>query len=354
MAVIFRVRGATVRGERRGRLCPLLVGLALLVVMRAGAEQGASVLVFPRVAAAEDRDTLVQLANLTESTAHVRCFYAGNGPPVVAFRLELGRLQPTMWSARQGRAVDSSDLRCGAGNLSCVGAGNDPGEIPALIDGFEGALWCVQTDAEGRPSGGDALSGQATIEERDSGDIARHGAIGLAAAGPNDGDEALCLGGEPRPDCPSGAEYEGCPDTWLLPHLADGTIEPATRDGTVGVEMSLALCSQDLAASGSEARLTFALTNELEESFSAATTVPGWSSFGLAAAGSVFRREVAGTDQVFTRIRSAGGAASGLIVAAEVVRDNGDGTARSALQPLRQGSQSGGDVLRLPPASESR
>lgn len=324
-----------------------LVGAALLAAAPAVARPGASLIVFPKVAADGDRDTLIQIVNVSESSARLRCFYSDAVSAALEFRLELGALQPTMWSARQGRAVDPSDPRCSDGNLSCVGAGNDPGEIPPLVERFAGALWCVQTDATGSPAGGDALAGQATLQERGSGDVIRYPAVGLADAGQNDGDDTLCLGGGVRPDCPAGAEYESCPDTWILPHLSDGTVEPATRDGTVSVELTTVLCSLDLTAPASSARLTFALTNELEESFSAATTVPGWSSFPLRAAGNVFRREVAGSDQVLARIRPAGAAAGGVLLLAEALRDNGDGTTRTALQLLHQDPPGAGDVLRI-------
>ena len=55
-----------------------------------------------------------------------------------------------------------------------------------------------------------------------TGDAMKYNALGVIGLETNDGDNVLCLGGAPSDDCPNGAEYNACPQTWILNHLADG------------------------------------------------------------------------------------------------------------------------------------
>jgi hypothetical protein len=59
--------------------------------------------------------------------------------------------------------------------------------------------------------------------------VAKYNAIGVIGNENNDGDNVLCLGGEPSEECPNGAEYDACPQVWIANHFAEGAPNPTTR-----------------------------------------------------------------------------------------------------------------------------
>ena len=60
-------------------------------------------------------------------------------------------------------------------------------------------------------------------------DVAKYNAIGVIGNENNDGDNVLCLGGEPSEECPNGAEYDACPQVWIANHFAEGAPNPTTE-----------------------------------------------------------------------------------------------------------------------------
>ncbi len=302
---------------------------------------------FPLVDGRVGADTLVQLVNVSDAPAYAWCVYQGGVVPL-QMHLTLAPEQPTHWLATQGRGVDGADPECGPGLLSCDGAGLDPGEIPATPGELLGALWCAQTDAEGALVGGNALVGSATVRNTETGDDWRYSAVGFLGLSTNDGDSNLCLGGSIREGCPAGAEYQACPDTWFMTQVTEGSGDPITHDGSVGVELTSVACSQDLSGGSSNAVTIFSITNELEQNFSSAANLPVWSSSSLAVLSNAFRRDLIGTDLAFTRIRGSGSSARGAVFLAAVRRDNGDGVSLTTVPLVRSGARTAGDVLRFP------
>lgn len=283
-------------------LCGVLVSvLALASVTRAEttSDVSGSVLVFPKVvwdgirvlASTYSRDTVVQISNTSNNLVHAHCFYVDarevNGLPlwqVTDFDIWLTRQQPVHWVVSQGRSVNPGD---GFGN---DGSGLDPGAIPPVPDGFQGELKCIQSDASGVPFGGNNLKGEAVIRDWD-GDVSKHNAIAilanpdLASADPA---TELLLDNSVLHD----GEYNSCPNQLLLDHFVDGTPNPVVQelnplwcsdgDCPIRTELTLVPCSEDFEnVIPSSVTVQFAIVNEVEQVFSASTTVNCWEEFRL-------------------------------------------------------------------------
>ena len=253
----------------------------------------ASLIIFPKVIADGTRDTVIQLTNTSNSLVAVRCVYLNGTPtppfglPALAethFSLSLFAQQPTHWVASQGRPVDPTDPPCSAMNTSCNGAGFDPGVVPAAPSGFQGELLCVQTDGSGAPLSGNNLVGQATVQNIATGALAQYIAIGLRGFDTNDGDNTLCLGGGVTLQCPNGAEYEGCPDSWWVSHVADGREDPLAGPGSaVHGELTFVSCKDDFAnqAYASSVVQLFAYDQNDSRFLSTSFSFTGWVSWPL-------------------------------------------------------------------------
>ncbi len=313
-------------------LCGVLAGVFLVASVtqaEVSSDLSGSVVVYSKViysgntSATDDRDTVIQLANTSNNLVHVHCFYVNAAtvnpslPPgpfnprlwqVTDFQLWLTRQQPVHWVVSQGRAVNPSD------GFGQDGSGLDPGAIPPVIPGFEGELKCVQTDAVGAPFGGNNLKGEALLR-REDGDVSKYNAIAILA----DPDRAsgepvreLALNSTPSED----GEYSSCPNTLFLDHFVDGAANPAVEvlnpgqcndtcvDDTCSISgdactttadcveatqcpirtnLTLVPCSQDFEnIVPGRVTVQFAIVNELEQAFSASTTVECWLDVRLA------------------------------------------------------------------------
>lgn len=288
-------------------LCGVLGSvLALASVARAevSTDVSGSVLVFPKVvydglevpigAVGVGRDTIIQLSNTSNNMVHAHCFYVNgandlSGNPlwqVTDFSIWLTRQQPTQWVASDGRQVNPSDNFPPGQN----GSGLDPGAIPPVPPGFQGELKCVQVDASGTPFGGNNLKGEAVIQAID-GDVSKHNAVAILANPDLAGDapaNELLLNNTAEND----GEYNSCANQLYLNHFVDGTtngaidsLNPeACDDDTCPIRTYLTLvpCSQDFENQvPAEVTVQFAIVNELEQIFSASTTVTCWETFRL-------------------------------------------------------------------------
>ena len=335
-------------------------------------DRPASLIVFPKVIADGTADTIIQIVNVSGSTVHAHCFYVNgapaspNQPPGPAnppqwstmdFAITLTRLQPTHWVASRGRLDDPTDGTCspigpGHGTFNCDGAGFDPGLVPALPPGFRGELLCYETDAVGAPISGDHLIGTATVQHLSSGDVAKYHAIGARGLQTNDSNGVLCLGGQVSAECPQGAEYDACPDTWILNHLADGGGDPlGAPDAALTTNITVVPCSHDLEHQLPQSvTLQLLLTNEFEQTFSASTTVTCWLETPLGSIDPVFNRDSLGGQLVQTRMRTVSGDGGFLVVAQTLRTPSGPGaqTTSSLVNVHVERAQSTGDVIRIP------
>ena len=251
-------------------------------------DEPGSIVIFPKVISDGTRDTLIQLTNTSTSSAHLHCVYvdtssasqgtcSGTTPPAQLcssdaecfaldngtcitckpydFDVSLSPLQPTVWRVSVGR--DSGDQSLGF----FIGA-----VPPHPI--FAGELKCFQTDIDGVPTGGNAIKGEATIENLDSGQISEYNGIAIKAintqtvaptcvGGANNG--ALCQTDAncQLPSLPGGVckisilldnttEYNACPKQLLVNHYAEGAADPFTG-AIVDSELTLVPCTEDLA-----------------------------------------------------------------------------------------------------------
>jgi hypothetical protein len=286
-------------------LCGVLVGIvAMASVTRAevSTDVSGSVLVFPKVVwTGEDgvvgvdpnsRDTVIQIANTSNNMVHAQCFYVNaqliGGKPIwqiTDFDIWLTRQQPTHWVASQGRQVNPSDA------FGTDGAGLDPGGVPPVPAGFEGELKCIQVDASGVPFGGNNLKGEEVIRSG-SGDVSKANADAILAnpdlAGQDPANQ-LMLNNSPL----NTGEYNACPNTWLVNHFVDGDDNPVIQefnpvwcgpDGCpIRTYLTLVPCTEDFENQiPASVTVQFQIVNELEQVFSASTTVTCWKNFRLA------------------------------------------------------------------------
>jgi hypothetical protein len=266
--------------------------------------EDASVLLFPFIVADGQHDTVVQLVNGAPRVTFVHCVYtpggAGGANQELGFDLVLVTRQPTHWVASTGRPLDPSDDNCDRNMTACDGAGFDPGSVPALPEGFQGDLLCVQVDRSRAPFSGNALRGSATLLDTDSGDIAKYAAVGLPGLAFNDADNTLCLGGEESDTCPRGAEYAACPRTWLLEQRSEGAAPPGVGSGLASrSDLILETCSRR--AGTGAAHVQMFVTNEFEQRLSTTVDVARWMRVALADL-QIFTREVTGSDFVHVAV----------------------------------------------------
>ena len=288
-------------------LCGVLVGIvavASVTSAEVSTDVSGSVLVFPKVVWTGEgtvtsgidpnsRDTVIQISNTSNNMVHAQCFYVNaqsiGGKPiwqVTDFDIWLTKQQPTHWVASQGRAVNPGD---GFGN---DGSGLDPGGVPPVPAGFQGELKCIQVDASGVPFGGNNLKGEEVIHSG-SGDVSKANADAILANPDLAGSEPanqLLLNNSPL----NTGEYNSCPNTWLLNHFVDGDDNPVIQefnpvwcdpDGGCPIRtyVTLVPCTEDFENQvPASVTVQFAIVNELEQVFSASTTVTCWKNFRLA------------------------------------------------------------------------
>ena len=206
---------------RAGGLFGLLVG-CMFVAAAARAdvvtERPGSILIFPKVVNTGGRDTVIQIGNTGNMMDHARCFYVDGRPgpggvPAcgnIDFQIWLTKQQPTHWRVSTGRAMDARDA-------TGENKGLDPGLVPAVPDGFVGALVCAETDSSDHPVGMNQLKGEATLEGPGL-DISKYNAIAIqGSAASNSGDNSLAL---------NGTEYNRCPADSLVNFIPDGATDP--------------------------------------------------------------------------------------------------------------------------------
>jgi hypothetical protein len=329
---------------------------------RTTSERPASILIFPKIVSDGTRDTFVQISNTANSVVHAHCFYV-NAYPVcqgigdcqqgtcsgrclpqwqeIDFNITLTKQQPAHWGAGLGRIAQSGD-GCSFNtdtkerNYDCYGSGLPTlGRIPPVSAPFEGELRCIEVDQSGAPISGNHLKGEATLIHRD-GDASKYNAIGiLGEPFTNNGDQTLCLGGPANAQCPTGAEYEGCPDRFWIPHFAAGADNPILGPtSTVRTAFTVVPCQVDYELSSlnlTRVTLQFRGVNEFEQLFSASTAVECWRSFFLDEVNPFFRVQDLQTRLVHTLMRPSEASPSSIAAIVEETHQVPSGaTARAA------------------------
>ena len=341
-------------------------------------------------------------------------------PPLwteVDFDIWLTKQQPTHWVVSQGRLVDATDPVC-TNKMTppfygCNGAGLDPGRVPPVVEYFTGELKCIEVDATGHPVSGNHLKGEATLVTNDvcepnrcvlgtctlSGDpcatsaqctdptglcvisgttcastddcrvegevlydVAKYNAIGILGNENNDGDGVLCLGGESTPECPLGAEYDACPQTWIANHFAEGAFDPVdeqfdtadSTDSSVNTAFTIVPCTQNFETQQPETVTIDVLTfNEYEQAISNTVRVTCWDDLFLDEIHPTnFSFATLGTTFAQTRLRPSNLTQSGFLMVGEefhsVDTDSDTFTSSAAVNYHIEGSRPGPDLITIP------
>ncbi|HVO27710.1 MAG TPA: hypothetical protein VMW56_29225 [Candidatus Margulisiibacteriota bacterium] len=290
-----------------------LCGFALaLGVVAAGAradvttEEGASILVFPKIQANGTFDTVIQITNTSNSILHAHCFYVDaslrstlSGLPCSVpsatclpiwqetdFLIWLTKQQPTHWLLSKGRNVDPTD------GFASDGSGFDPGRVPPEPD-FVGELKCIEVAESGEPVMGNFLKGEATLEVTattadalpdepgtQEGDVSKYNAIGIRANPDATPSNPLTL---------DDSVYNSCPAKLIVNHFATGSTDPVAEElgsalsgSSVATQLTLVPCSEDFENQRPKSvTVQFLIYNQFEERFSASTTVTCFLSVEL-------------------------------------------------------------------------
>jgi hypothetical protein len=274
-------------------------------------DEPGSIVIFPKVIFDGTRDTLIQLTNTSTSSAHVKCSYidtssggfcSGTTPPAqqcssdadcfandngtciacaeTDFNFSLTPLQPTVWRVSLGRnsgdqsegffigAVPPRSRSCLTSGVACTVDTDCVSGTGPCVGGILGELKCFQTDIDGVPIGGNALKGEATIENLSNGQISEYNGIAIKAINTQTV-APTCVGGANNakpcstdtdcqpPSLPGGVcrisllldnttEYNACPQQLLVNHYAEGATDPFTG-AHVDSELTLVPCTEDLA-----------------------------------------------------------------------------------------------------------
>ncbi|MFI5395533.1 MAG: hypothetical protein ACHQ9S_08370 [Candidatus Binatia bacterium] len=336
-------------------------------------EKGASILIFPKVRVDGTFDTIIQISNTGNSMAHAHCFYVNAslvdmftgqacGIPSATcvpqwqetdFDIWLTKQQPTHWLVSSGRNYQ------GISDLGSDSAGFAPGHVPPVQD-FIGELKCIEVTDSGEPLTGNHLKGEATIKslvdtkptpgtfnsgQTADGDVAKYNAIGILGKPDATPSNPLLL---------DGTNYDACPEKLILNHLSSGAKDPVATevlpatgsDSSSFTELTLVPCSEDFENQrGTTVTVQFLVYNELEQRFSASTTVSCYFNLEIARIdtqfsatenvdNSIFGRAVLGTDFAHTEITPVvqlNGFTGGLVgVAERIATAEVDGTATAA------------------------
>jgi hypothetical protein len=366
-----------VRLERRQLWLAIL--LATPAAAQINTDRGVSLLVFPKVIVDSTTDTLIQVTNNTSNQRHAHCFYTNraaenpslppgpDNPPRLVdydFDLWLTKQQPTHWLASSGRFDDPTDETCRIttceagksggfnGVADCCDAGFDGGRIPPLTPIFYGELRCVEVDASGFPVPGNALIGKATLTDRPSGAVRTYSALGLSGFDTNNMDATLCVGGPVSAGCPSGPEYQACPDRWIVNHLSGDSTDLVAAGSRTDTRVTVSPCTLDYTAHTAQPlTLLFLVINAFEERFSASTQIERWADVSLSEISDVFLQRTLGTPYAQTEIRgisSDGIPSRGIFVVAQTNRSSDSGSAADMLHVVSAGIQPANDIIRIP------
>lgn len=241
-------------------------------------ERAGSILIFTKVVNDGQRDTLIQITNTGNMVNRARCFYLnGESCATTDFEITLTKQQPTHWWAGEGRQVNLLDP------FGSDGAGLDPGRIPAVSEGFVGALVCVEVNADGTPVPMNKIKGEATLadlSESGSNNTSEYNAIAFPGTVRNM-DANLELDGDTS-DTP---EYAACSDEYRVnfysnPDQPDPFLGP---NSSVITNLTVLPCNLDLTRrSPRDVSLFFGGWDEFETFFSTTFGFNGcWANVNL-------------------------------------------------------------------------
>jgi hypothetical protein len=306
---------------------PFLLLFAILLCCTTPVEAAVStdrpgaIIIFPKVASDENQETVIQLSNAVSSQVYARCFYLngapdpGTGQPtwgLTDFQIKLTRLQPAVWVAGEGLPAVPTDR---PPDLY-------PGPVPPVGVGFLGELSCIVVNESDSPESTNALTGEATLIDRNTHSTRKYPGITIQGLPGNNGDTTLLL---------NDVEYDSCPRMLLLNHFFDDAPDPVVNS-TVQSHVTFVPCSMDLEHSvPGSATLQLEVFNEFEQRLTTSITVTCFEDIDLSAIdtktprNSIFNFAQQGTLVGQTRIRPVvdadGSHGHGVVAVAEEYRD---------------------------------
>jgi hypothetical protein len=253
-------------------------------------------------------------------------------------------------------------------------------------------LKCIEVDMSGAPVSGNHLKGEATIITKnncvntspreappdfeclltgvdcvptdpvpckdDRYDIAKHNAIGFHGNENNQGDNVLCLGGEPDDVCEFGAEYDACPQFWIANHYSWGAPQNVVDfddDSGVFTSWTIVPCTQNFETQVPSSVTIFIETwNEFEQAFSSFVNVTCWGEIPLEAINEVtFDYGVLGSVFAQSRLRPSAATASGFVMVGTEAHvdfkpDPGYIAATADVNYHIEGARPGPDLITIP------
>lgn len=235
-------------------------------------------LIFPHVEADGVGDTRFEIVNLTGNYVDLQCFYVHSDSCLeIGFFLSLTPYQPISWTATGG----ASDPFHGTAAPPFYGTGE---------------LKCAVMAAQDPLPYHNTIQGRASVYSA-SGDTVSYGAVGFRrlTAGPYTGVVEL-----------NGSTYAACPNRLRF---------QVQTDESLPNELILVPCDQDLLLQIPTAlTVQYLVTNEFEQTFSAASTMECTSRLSFPDIGNFFTRATLGTDTAHLNVRGSQGPLLGLVI----------------------------------------
>ena len=238
-----------------------------------------ALLIFPLVDAGGDRDTRIELVNLSANPLLVQCFYVeGESCNEIGFFVFLTPRQPLAWLASAGL----SDPLTGSASPPFFGTGE---------------MKCAVVPERPEIEFHNALQGRATVFRSD-GRTVSYGAAGFRRLTDGEFSGVVAL---------NGTTYAQCPEKLHFDVLTD---QP-----TASSEMILLPCSQDLLLQiPTSITVQFQVINEFEQVFSASTAVKCFARRTLGDITDTLTRNILGTDTAHVVVRGSNGPLVGLVI----------------------------------------
>jgi len=234
---------------------------------------------FPLIDVAGDRDTRIELVNLSGDSQLIQCFYVdGESCNEIGFIISLTPRQPIAWLASAGL----NDVLSGSAAPPFFGSGE---------------LKCAVVPSRPEVQFHNTLQGRATIFGLD-GRTVSYGAVGFQRLTDGEFSGVLAL---------NGTTYAQCPDKLHFDVLTD---QPTSTS-----EMILVPCTQDL-LNQRPTSLTVQLQviNEFEQAFSASISVTCFERRTLGETTDLLVRAMLGTDTAHIVVRGSNGPLVGLVI----------------------------------------
>lgn len=236
-------------------------------------------LVFPYIDSDFDRDTRIEIVNLTGDYIDLQCFYVhGDSCQEIGFLMSLTPFQPLAWTLRGGASNTFNGTAAppfyGTGELKC-------------------AVAAARPDIEAH----NAVQGRAIVYGSDGRTVSL-GAVGFRRLSPGPYTSTLQLNGNTYASCPNRLHFQ----------ILTNESQPN--------ELILVPCDQDhLLQNPAERTVQFLVTNEFEQTLSASTALRCSARLRLAdIPGGVFTRAVLGTDTAQLDARGVQGPLLGLVI----------------------------------------